>query len=120
MPLKWGTDLFLGRIPCPLPAELEKARVSLVQDGDLLIETSGNEQYEYHFKTIGGGSWPDSLHYEQKFPIEMKVGSRGRPTIVVDFRFDDPETGTLSPRKWEAKSDQGEVKVRWRDRDVSR
>ena len=120
LPLKWGTDLFLGRIPCPAPVEMDKARVSLTQDGGLTIETATDELYEFHFKNVGGASWPESLHYEQKFPVEMKVGSRGKPTVVLDFRFDDQETGTLSPRKWEAKSDQGEVKVRWRDRDVSR
>ena len=120
LPLKWGSDLFLGRIPCPTGTDLEKARISLTPDGGLSLETSTDELYEYHFKTIGGASWPESLHYEQKFPIEMKVGARGKQSVVVDFKFDDQETETLSPKKWEARSDQGEVKVRWRKRDVSR
>ena len=120
LPLKWGTDLFLGKIPCPTGAEMDKAKVSLTADGGLSFETLTNEVYEYHFKSVGGASWPDSLHYEQKFPVEMKVGARGKQSVIVDFKFDDQETGTLSPRKWEARSEQGEVKVRWRNRDVSR
>jgi hypothetical protein len=73
---------------------------------DLVVET-GEEKFIYSFRSWGGKAWPEKLHWERN-------GGAG-----VDFKFDDPEDKTASPRKWEAKSVQGEVKVRWRDREAS-
>lgn len=113
IPLRWATELFLGRIPCPSAADLEKAALSVDKDGVLTVRTQASiegegETYVYRFRSWAGGYWPDSLRWERK----------GAFAAQVDFKFDDPEDKTASPRKWEAKSPQGEVKVRWRDRDV--
>jgi hypothetical protein len=112
IPLRWATDLFLGRIPCPTQTELKSARVSTL-DGKLEVRVpaglaSGEQVFVYGYRNYAGHIWPEKLHWEQK-------GSFG---AAVDFVFDQPEDKTLSPLKWQARSDRGEVKTRWRDRSV--
>ncbi|MBC7690817.1 MAG: hypothetical protein H7222_03545 [Methylotenera sp.] len=116
IPLRWATDLFLGKIPCPSPEVLKQSSRLVSPDGNLVIQTPQKEFYEYSFGENGQDAVPQSLHYESK-----TVASAGKAASVlrVDFKFEDPEPKTLSPRKWEAKSDRGEVRVRWKDRAVS-
>ena len=114
IPLEWATQLFLGRIPCP-PAALSKdTKLQVDAVGNLIAETPafsdrGEERFVYHFRTWQGKPWPETLHWERK----------GSAPISVDFKFEDPEDRTDSPRKWEAKSPRGEVKIRWRDRQLT-
>jgi hypothetical protein len=111
IPLQWATDLFLGRIPCPNSA---KQDISVTSAGDLKISTGGAssedpETFLYHFKAVDGHPWPETLHWERTGPFANQV----------DFKFDNPDPKSQSPKNWEAKSAQGEVKVRWRDRAVT-
>jgi hypothetical protein len=115
IPLNWASDLFLGKIPCPSRESLVSARLSVSPDHDLIVEvpasgaaSAGGEKFVYSFRSWGGKAWPERLHWEH-------AGTQA----TVDFKFDDPEDKTHSPRKWEAKSAQGEVKVRWRDREAT-
>jgi hypothetical protein len=113
IPLQWSTDLFLGRIPCPLEKDPAKLAITASEEGDLTIETRSqgrreSERYVYQFRQWEGVPWPEALHWERT----------GSALLSVDFKFDDPEDTTRSPRKWEAKSPRGEVKVRWKDRKV--
>src|SRR5262249_16209508 len=94
IPLKWASDLFLGKIPCPSSAALTSARLSVNSDKQLVAEVGSAEKFIYGFREWGGKAWPESLHWE-------------RGGHAVDFKFDDPEDRTHSPRKWEAKSAQG-------------
>ena len=115
IPLKWAPDLFLGKIPCPSVSSAESVIRTAQDDGSLLLETrpgieGAAERFQYHFRTYAGDLWPESLVWE-------RTGAMGKK---VEFKFDDPEDATQSPRKWEAKSAEGEVKVRWRDREVVR
>jgi hypothetical protein len=103
IPLRWSAELFLGKVPCP-PAG---ARVELESDGDLVVQTA-DERFTYTYREWIGKPWPAALHWE----------SLKEPKTVVDFKFDDPEASTRSPKKWEAKSQQGEVRIRWRDRNA--
>lgn len=104
IPLRWASELFLGRIPCP--AENTVDRIETTSDGDLVAETK-TDKFTYHFRQWAGHAWAESLHWD------------GQGT-QVDFKFDDPEDKTGSPRKWEAKSARGEVKLRWKDIQISR
>jgi hypothetical protein len=108
IPLHWASDLFLGKIPCPPADALASAKLSLSPEHDLIVELP-EERFVYSFRSWGGKAWPERLHWERK----------DTSVAAVDFKFDDPEDKTHSPRKWEAKSVQGEVKVRWRDREAT-
>jgi hypothetical protein len=114
IPLQWANALFLGRIPCP-DAELAKT-AAFSQDslGNLVVETPSvsdhlSEKYVYHLRPLDGGLWPDTLHWERK-------GIAGAAPVAVEFKFEDPDSKTHSPKKWEAKGSQGEVRVRWKER----
>jgi hypothetical protein len=116
IPLQWANALFLGRVPCPESAARKDATLSIGGDGELVVQTKASldrlpEKYVYRFRSLDAGVWPESLHWERQ-------GIAGSSPVVVDLKFDEPEPKTRSPRKWEAKSAQGEVKVRWRDRQI--
>lgn len=116
IPLQWANALFLGRIPCPDFPMSAEASVSQDSAGGLTVETPKTldrlpEKFVYHLRALEGGLWPDTLHWERK-------GIDGSAPIVVDFKFFDPDQKTHSPQKWEAKGSQGEVRVRWKDRQV--
>lgn len=113
IPLNWATELFLGRIPCPSTDEMKTARVATNGEGALVVETQPSlkgegERFVYTFRKWAGTPWPETLRWERKGPLG----------VAVDFKFDDPEDRTRSPRKWEARSSLGEVKVRWKERDI--
>jgi hypothetical protein len=117
IPLQWATDLFLGRIPCPAKSDVSDATMKVTSEGDLVVETAASlgaeaERFTYRFKTWGGKPWPETLHWQRL----------GTLPLAVDFKFEDPEDKSNSPKKWEAKSlsGHGEVKMRWKDRDVTR
>lgn len=112
IPLEWATELFLGRIPCP-PTGPEKRLSIGSEPGELVVSVPASlhgaeEAYVYRFRRWAGRPWPESLRWERK----------SAPPVAVEFKFDDPEEKTRSPRKWEAKSPRGEVKVRWKDREL--
>ena len=112
IPLKWAAGLFLGRIPCP---ELDSdAELRFDAEGSLTVSVvpKGNgpdQKFIYSFKERNDSLWPAALHWEQEGPSPA----------TLDFTFDEPEQGTLSPLKWEARSQQGGVKVRWRERQAA-
>lgn len=111
IPLKWATNLFLGRVPCPPLAPHSQLSVDTAGQLLVLIPEQGkvaSQKFTYTFKEIENMPWPDSLHWEQL----------GIEKVSVDFEFDDFEKDTLSPKKWHAKSPQGSVKVRWRERSL--
>ncbi len=112
IPLRWATELFLGRFPCLSAAAMKDATIQTNGEGLVTIETksnleSGAEKFVYKMKTWAGKPWIDELHWE----------ALGNFAAKVDFKFSDPEDTGGSPRKWEAKSDQGEIKVRWKERE---
>jgi hypothetical protein len=112
IPLRWATDLFLGKVPCPDTKQISQASLSIDAEDQLVVslpaDTSGYpSRFIYRFDEKEGRYWARFLHWES--------GPAG-----VDFEFDDPESETLSPLKWQAKSRRGEVKIRWRDREIAR
>ena len=116
IPLQWANALFLGRIPCPDSDLAKEAAFSKDSAGNLVVETPKtldrlSEKFVYHLRPLDGGLWPDTLHWERE-------GIEGSAPVVVDFKFDDPEVKTHSPQKWEAKGSQGEVRVRWKERQI--
>jgi hypothetical protein len=114
IPLVWANSLFLGRVPCP--EEGADPQLRLVSEDPLQLEAQVParldrlpERFVYTFKSEGGAPWPEALRWERK----SALGGEG---AAVDFTFEDPEEKTLSPKKWEARGAQGEIKVRWKSR----
>ena len=107
IPLKWATYLFFGKIPCP--ASSDQLRLSTPEAGELRVLVSEYERFIYRFRDRKGKPWPESLHWERV----------NQSSLFVDFKFDDPDDLTLSPKKWEAQSSSGSIKVRWKERQVS-
>jgi hypothetical protein len=108
IPLRWASDLFLGRVPCPGENSRSTARVSMGPDDTLRVESQG-QVFTYRFRNWAGRPWAEGLVWE------VSGGAKR-----VEFKFDDPEDHTRSPKKWEARSSDGEVKVRWKDREIAR
>lgn len=110
IPLRWAPDLFLGRIPCPTTQAMQHAELTVSDEGELTVQiakSAGDEKFVYRFRDWAGSPWVESVHWEKK-------------EANVDFKFDDPDQVDNSPQKFEARSPQGEVKIRWKDREVSR
>jgi hypothetical protein len=122
IPLRFATELFLGRIPC---AAVGKAGAGSVpvhavidSDNELVVDAPGehgSEKFIYRFREDPSAGrlvfWPESLHWVSA------PGSRSE--VSVDFKFDEPEKNTRSPLRWEAHSVGGEIKIHWRSREHS-
>lgn len=111
IPLRWASDLFLGKIPCP--SMTKTSQLSLNGEGQLVIVIPGStvmetQKYIYSLKDESGRLWPTALRWEKMTT----------PVLFVEFKFDDPEKETGSPQRWEANSSRGTVKVKWRDREA--
>lgn len=103
IPLRWASELFLGRFPCPAPQEQAKARVSIEGDDQLRVDV-GSETYVYSVKEWSGKMWA----------FELEWMTKGSPGGDLKFEFAEPEDVTGSPLDWTAKSSKGEVRVRWK------
>lgn len=129
IPVRWVPDLFLGRIPCPEESReflssgfgngLDSTRWKLTQnlEGDLRVETAVHgkgplEIFLYRFKNVHGRPWPKFLRWEKK------LSSASEPSEWVEFSFDDPETDSTSPKKWDIQSSQGRLRLQWRSREA--
>ncbi|MCM2322567.1 MAG: hypothetical protein NDJ90_04835 [Oligoflexia bacterium] len=115
IPLEWAAELFLGRFPCPPSDAIADSAIRWTDERTLEVDVPPNlsreaQRFVYRVQTQGDRLWPEALHWERKNP----------PKLEVDFTFANPESDTHSPRRWEAKSPQGEVKVRWKDRQLPR
>ncbi len=113
IPLRWASDLFLGRIPCPPKSSSLKLEVG--KDGELIAilgssKDDAHQKFIYQFSQWNHQPWPTSLTWSRE----------GLKSAQVDFIFDSPEKETGSPEKWEARSSQGQIKMKWRTREISR
>jgi len=113
IPLRFALELFLGRVPCPEPASLDRGSFRLTAPGTVEWELSGAERWHWEFRDENGSTWVDRLVWQSLAP-----GAREREG-EVEFLFRDPDSKSGTPSVWEVKSRQGEVKVRWRDRESS-
>jgi hypothetical protein len=117
IPLEWAAQLFLGKIPCPSSANLKDSTLTTDSEGSLVVDTKPtsagvSEHYVYKFRSWSGRPWPENLHWERR-------GEKGSNLAQnIDFKFSDPDFKTNSPKRWEARSSKGEVKVRWKDRET--
>lgn len=111
IPLRWATDLFIGKIPCPMLTESTQLSVNL--EGELTVVVAAGpktdpQKFVYRFEKYANQPWPQSLHWDRL----------GLQNVSVDFKFSNPEEVTLSPMTWVATSAHGKVKARWRERKI--
>ncbi len=116
IPLKWATPLFLGQIPCPAHETGIEPQLELLEDGGLKVTLPQRQDAEkqvwiYQFKEWEAHPWPVSLAWAE-------TGRRGGTGSEILIQFESPEKGTGSPEHWEAKSNYGQVKVKWRSREI--
>ncbi len=114
IPLRWAPALFLGRVPCPSDAQRASAKLRVDEKGSLVIDAEG-ESYVYGYRSWAGSPWPEKLTWRRT----ASGGAKNEATEVA-FEFDQPDGKSNVAKKWEARSSRGEVKVRWKDRDVRR
>lgn len=114
IPLSWAVDLFLGKVPCPTR---KVQTVDFDQEGRLRATVSadlaGAQEtfvYRVEFPEDEGRAWPTALEWSRSGVFQT----------AVSFQFASPEEGTRSPTRWEAVSDRGEVKAKWRSREIRR
>ena len=112
IPLRWANVLFLGRVPCPELSTrgVDSEKLQLTPEGELVIETINQERFIYRFRSWAGAPWPEFVRWES--------GARSDKALAVEFEFSEPEDKTGAAKIWSAKSAQGEVKVRWKDRET--
>jgi hypothetical protein len=109
LPLEWATELFLGRVPAP--GKKSRPVLSLGAEGELIVRVPprlgvDEQEFIYRFTRVNGAYLPHELHWKRL----------GVPVAQIDFSFDQFDEETGSPKKWEAHSPQGTVKVLWRKR----
>ena len=99
--------LFLGRVPCPEDSALTELILS--PEGDLRVREKNQDQWTYQFRVWNGKPWPERIIWE-------RAGrARGRFEMILDDP--DPQSlSALSPLKWEVQSNEGLIKVRWKER----
>jgi hypothetical protein len=118
IPLRWAYELFSGKFPCPprsssLVLGEENENLLSIQVRD---EKFGSQKYVYKYRKIQNDRnnetqpWPESLHWETQ--SDREIGHK----FTVDFKFDQPEFNTLSPLAWEARSREGTIKIKWKER----
>ena len=114
IPLKWAILLYLGKIPSPSleldGAVLELAQSELGKLDAVVKDPSGKvlETFSYTFRDLNQEPWPEFLTWTKETGKKIKV----------DFKFDQPDSRTLSPKKWEAQSNESYLKVIWKERTV--
>jgi predicted nucleic acid-binding Zn-ribbon protein len=116
IPLRWASELFLGRFPCPENQDSSQLKVEVPARGQLKTKSPAHfgevETFVYDLRAENGTPWPHHIVWQRGL-------ENGVFAVKVEFRFDDPDSETLIPTKWEAASEQGEVKVRWKERKLS-
>lgn len=115
LPLQWAITLFLGRFPCPSEKE-EKLIIEITDKDELKIQqqnTHETETFLYQLKKWQDKPWVKALIWEKK------NSTKNENALQITFSFDRPEETTLSPKKWEIVSSHGEIKFRWKDRQIT-
>lgn len=111
IPLRWAAVLFLGKIPCPSSTALRDAVPHVDGDHHLHLDLKrSHETFEYSFRNFAARPWPEGVHWKKKTP---------KGEYEVQFEFDQPDSKTRLPQAWTAKSSAGEVRFRWKRREVT-
>lgn len=107
IPVRWLNQVFLGRTPCPDASEIRKGEFRLIESGVVEGKFGKHDRVIYRYDQSGAVQWVTEAEW-------WLHGQR------VQFTFDDIEFGSGAPMKWSVKSSLGEIKARWKQRDLTR
>lgn len=107
IPVRWLNQVFLGRVPCPTSAEIRRAEFLQIDSEHVEARLPKNDRVIYRYAMSGAILWVKEIDW-------LIHGQR------VLFTFDDVEFGSGAPLKWTVKSSLGEIKARWKQRDLVR
>lgn len=107
IPVRWLNRVFLGQLPCPAESELQKAVIRSLDSDEIEVRMSKKDRVIYRYAFSGAILWAKEVDW-------LIHGER------VFFTFDDVEFGSGAPLKWSVKSALGEIKARWKQRDLVR
>lgn len=115
LPIRWASELFVGRIPCPLPTESgNRAEGDSARPEVFRVTDAEGGRFEYTMTKEDGVLWVKKLVW---------VHRSGQPALEVEFSSMEAETH--SPLRWTLVSKRvdgstsAELKVRWRERKLS-
>jgi hypothetical protein len=119
IPLRWATTLFSGRLPCP--ALSPDWSVAWEKDSVLVARRTRGEAvgewFRFQIKSWGGRPWVEVLEWSAGEGPRARPPAAGVSALRIELR--DPDLKTGRAKRWEAKSSQGEVTIRWKDREGS-
>jgi len=105
IPLEWASQMFLDRVPCPNVQEFSS--LTWVWKGD----------DEVHGKSKDGETiWIYQFREWNQKPWITQVSWQKSPNVSLKVRREDPDLNEGWAKRWEALSESGQVKVRWKDR----
>jgi hypothetical protein len=111
IPLRWASQLFLGRVPCVSEKDILKSDLRRVDHDKIEIQLkSGSkilESFFYQYIGIDGKAVPVRLIWK-RMNLEP---------LEIDFHWDYAGSETGLARQWSAVSALGEVKLRWKQRE---
>ncbi len=112
IPLQWAIPLFMGKIPCVTVTSTSGAKVVWNDNDELVMQrtipnmANDLETMVYRFQDWAGKPWVNYLRWEIKSTKKLQK---------VEFEFLEPDDKVGWPKRITAKSDRGEVQIRWKD-----
>ncbi len=121
LPLELAPRLFAGGAPCPSDTKNHDVRVHENAEGGLEVEeldlrTRDRIRFTYVFTRYAGKPWVKEIRWER---VVKSVNRPAKASPITFFR-EEPTEPDGAPRKWSATSSAGEIRVRWKDRTVSK
>jgi len=108
IPVAWAVGAFLGRPPCLSVEALTASQVEGQSEGALLKVSSKN--FIYKFRDWSGKKWIKGLSVQEQDKSSTKSN--------LEFEFERPDVVHGAPWVWRITSSEGELRVRWKDREL--
>lgn len=119
LPLELASRLFAGGVPCPLESEERSARVKLTPEGGVEVfeqntRTRTVTHIHYSFTRYAGKPWVNEVRWEKL----AQGAKRSAKSNLITIIREDPSGPDGAPIRWSASSALGEIRIRWKDRNV--
>lgn len=120
LPLLLAPRFFAGGVPCPHDEKNAEIRIRKSDQGELVVEeryprTAEMTRYVYRFTRYAGKPWVKEVRWETR----SKSDGAQKDSRIVTLHREEPLDPDGAPKKFTASSEQGTLRVRWKDRSVS-